>query len=87
MQYHVFPDFLDLAEAKLIRDAAVNALGALRKPIVESEVQKRIHGFGNYEPPPLASGADSGVGKFVGDSVQEMVDDFREKGPVQITFF
>jgi len=85
---------LESQEVKTVRDATRSALSAIRTPhTVErstetASLRQRIQGFGNYEPPPEEEppGRDHGVGgqvaEFVGDSIGDMVDDFREKGAV-----
>lgn len=84
---------LEPLEVKTVREATQSALDAVRTPhTIEKQTEsahlkERIQGFGNYQPPPEESvqkthGVTGQVAEFVGDSVGDMVDDFREKGAV-----
>jgi len=84
---------LERQEARIAREAAGRALDACLKPAWQqqdpkaAQLQQRIQGFGNFEPPPLqGSEAPSGVVDqvtgFVGNAVGDTIDDFREKGAV-----
>lgn len=80
-------------EVRTVRDATAGALTAIKTPhTVEQQTEaaglkERIQGFGNYEPPPeepisKTHGVSGQVQEFVADSINEVVDDFREKGAV-----
>ena len=77
-------------QEQLLRDRANKVLEQIetgvdaRAQAQKEKMKERIHGYGNYEPPPVDENEmDLGpVGKVVGDSIQEVVDDFREKGAV-----
>lgn len=84
---------LEPREVKTVRDATKSSLVAIHTPhTVEKSTEaatlkQKIQGFGNFEPPKeeepaKAHGVVGQVAEFVGDSVGDMVDDFREKGAV-----
>jgi len=84
---------LETLEVKTVRDASQTALDAIATPhTVEKQTESadlktRIQGFGNYAPPPEVAlakpdGFTGHVAGFVGDSIGDMVDDFRDKGAV-----
>lgn len=84
---------LEPQEVKTVRDATKSAITAIHTPhTVEkatdaASLKQRIQGFGNFEPPPeeqpsKTAGITGQVAEFVGDSIGDMVDDFREKGAV-----
>lgn len=81
-------------EAMVKREAASRALKSILSKqrsadAVKANLQTRIQGFGNYEPPPeedqkptgARAVADSVLG-FVGDAVADTYDDFKTKGAV-----
>lgn len=84
---------LEPQEVKTVRDATQSAVDAITTPhTVEKQTEsaslkQRIQGFGNYEPPPdeleaKPTSVGGQVAEFVGDSIGDVVDDFREKGAV-----
>lgn len=84
---------LESQEVKTVRDATRSALISIHTPhTVEksteaASLKQKILGFGNFEPPPeevppTNDGVAGQVAEFVGDSIGDMVDDFREKGAV-----
>jgi len=84
---------LESAEVKTVREATQAAIDAVSTPhTVETQTEsaylkERIQGFGNFQPPPDDSdgkqtGVTGQVAEFVGDSIGDMVEDFREKGAV-----
>lgn len=84
---------LEPQEVKTVREATQTAIKAIHTPhTVEKSTESahlktRIQGFGNFEPPveeqpAQKHGVAGQVAEFVGDSIGDMVDDFREKGAV-----
>lgn len=84
---------LEPLEVRTVRDAtqcaidAVYTLHTVEKQTESAHLKERIQGFGNYEPPPeentqRSHGVQGQVAEFVGDSIGDMVDDFKEKGAV-----
>lgn len=83
---------LEPIEVRTVRDATQSAIDAINTPhTVEKQTEsaylkERCIGFGNYEPPPEEiperSRATGQVAEFVGDSIGDMVSDFKEKGAV-----
>lgn len=84
---------LEPQEVKMVREATMTAIAAIHKPHTLEKsteaacLKSKIQGFGNFEPPQdeeevKAHGVVGQVADFVGDSVGDMVDDFREKGAV-----
>lgn len=83
---------LESPEVRTVRDATQGCIDAIRTPhTVEKQTEaahlkERIKGFGNYQPPPeectQKQGVSGQVAEFVGDSIGDMVDDFRDKGAV-----
>jgi len=84
---------LETQEVRTVRDATTAAIMAIHTPHTieksteQANLKQKIHGFGNFEPPPdedasKANGVVDQVAEFVGDSVGDMVDDFKEKGAV-----
>jgi len=84
---------LEPQEVRTVRDATRAALDSIHTPhTVEksteaANLKTRIQGFGNFDPPSeeqpaKTHGVAGQVAEFVGDSIGDMVDDFREKGAV-----
>jgi hypothetical protein len=84
---------LEPPEVKTVREATQAAIDAVTTPhTIETQTEsaylkERIQGFGNFQPPADDSERKSNnvtvqVAEFVGDSIGDMVDDFREKGAV-----